>query len=144
MCRDFSSSDICIELLCNCSKRHLLLVYREENLAQHLAQAGVQTLLRKNGYDTSASFSGLLQQLKIRLAQSNNFPHEIGLFLGYPLEDVAGFCLWQGKGYKYSGQWKVYGDVAKAQATFARYDKCRNALCKRVQQGMSLAQIFCA
>lgn len=34
--------------------------------------------------------AGLVQQLLEKLCESQDFPHEIGLFLGYPFEDVRG------------------------------------------------------
>lgn len=33
----------------------------------------------------------MLEQLRSRLHGSEEFPHEIGVFLGYPLNDVLGF-----------------------------------------------------
>ena len=42
------------------------------------------------GYDTS-NLEACLERLKERIAQCEEFPHEIGMFLGYPLEDVRGF-----------------------------------------------------
>lgn len=52
-------------------------------------------------------------------------PHEVGLFLGYPAEDVEGFRRHGGQGYKYSGLWKVYSDVERAQRCFRQYGCCR-------------------
>lgn len=40
------------------------------------------------------------------------FPHEMGLLLGYPIEDVVGFMEHSGKEYLYSGYWKVYENVS--------------------------------
>ena len=37
-----------------------------------------------------------------------DFPHEIGLLLGYPPEDVSGFIENGGKNFLCSGYWKVY------------------------------------
>ena len=39
---------------------------------------------------------------------SKIFPHEMGLLLGYPVEDVTGFMVHGGKNSLYSGYWKVY------------------------------------
>ena len=68
-------------------ERALVYVYRQEALAALLAQADVQAFLRAMGYgDTSPD--GALAFLRQRLAESPCFPHEIGVFLGYPLSDV--------------------------------------------------------
>ncbi len=45
----------------------------------------------------AASFRRLLDVLIERFHCSGEFPHEIGLFLGYPLHDVIGFIFNRGK-----------------------------------------------
>ena len=37
------------------------------------------------------------------MEEKGAFPHEIGLLLGYPVEDVLGFIRYQGKNYLYTG-----------------------------------------
>ena len=77
----------------------------------------------------------LLRCLSRRLRQSEGFPHEIGVFLGYPLEDVIGFCRHKGEGCKLCGYWKVYGDVDHAKRCFAAFDCCRDAPYARLLSG---------
>ena len=38
-----------------------------------------------------------IEKLKMRLSETTEFPHEIGLFLGYPVGDVVGFIKTRGK-----------------------------------------------
>ena len=75
------------------------------------------------------------------LKSSNDFPHEIGLFLGYPVEDVKGFIKYKGECSKCIGCWKVYGDVTKAEDTFDRYKKCTDEYMARFKQGTPLDQL---
>lgn len=42
-----------------------------------------------------------------RVRHEEDFPHEIGLFLGYPSEDVSGFIKHGAKNSKCVGTWKV-------------------------------------
>ena len=72
--------------------------------------------------------------------ESESFPHEIGIFLGYPAEDVRGFVENGGCNYKLCGCWKVYGSVESARRKFAAYDRCREYLCGRLEQGEDLYQ----
>ena len=94
----------------------------------------------------SAALAGgleaMLDHLASRMAGSGGFPHEVGLFLGYPAEDVEGFRRHGGQGYKYSGLWKVYSDVERAQRCFRQYGCCRRALCRRLEAGCRLVQLF--
>lgn len=80
-------------------------------------------------------------QLGKRLCEQKDFPHEIGLFLGYPLEDVQGFIEHHAEGYKCVGCWKVYGDEEHARREFRRYQKCTDAYCYLWRQGESLEDL---
>ena len=73
-----------------------------------------------------------------RLREGEEFPHEIGLFLGYPPEDVAGFMTNRGKNCKCVGCWKVYGDEYAARRRFAAYQSCTANYCRRRAGGASL------
>lgn len=42
-----------------------------------------------------------------------DFPHEMGILLGYPVEDVEGFIINNGKNELYTGYWKVYDNLTK-------------------------------
>ena len=128
-------------ILCSCKERQLLLVYRADRLEQQLKEPAVQVLLKALGYPVSGALPVLLDYLKFRF-QQEEFPHEIGLFLGYPVEDVLGFWENQGKNCRYCGHWKVYGDVTAAKRRFAQYDRCRTALCQRIGQGQTLTRLF--
>ena len=75
-----------------------------------------------------------------KLLQKPEFPHEIGIFLGYPLEDVDGFITHQGENCKLCGCWKVYGNVEQARRTFANYEKCRVFLCAKLSKGCNILQ----
>ena len=66
----------------------------------------------------------------------------MGLFLGYPPEDVAAFCRHRGRDFKVCGCWKVYCDVEGALRCFRRYRRCREALCRRLEEGKALTQLF--
>lgn len=112
-----------LTILCSCGCRWLLLVYHQSMLAAQLKQPAVVRLLAQAGYPVETPFSleQLLRCLSRRLRQSEGFPHEIGVFLGYPLEDVIGFCRHKGEGCKLCGYWKVYGDVDHAKRCFAAF-----------------------
>ena len=72
-----------------------------------------------------------------RLKDSDEFPHEIGLFLGYPPGDVHGFIENKPDACKCVGIWKVYGDKEKARQTFARYRKCTDVYTRLWSEGKS-------
>lgn len=131
---------ICLRCLRQKGK-FLLLVYRPERLEKCLACPKVRNMLMEEGYPVEGDLENMLAHLSCRL-QEEEFPHEIGLFLGYPPEDVEGFCRHQGQNYKLCGCWKVYGDADAAKRYFDRCNRCRNALCCRVKAGVRLTELF--
>ena len=117
----------------------LIYLYRPQRLSADLLDEHAARLLTEMGY-MAAHPEECLRRLASRLAETNEFPHEIGLFLSYPPEDVDGFMNRHGD-VKYVGAWKVYGDVQAAQRTFDRYRSCTRSCLRRWQQGWSIEQL---
>lgn len=74
----------------------LVYVYRPTQVAAILQRGDVQDFLQSEGY-TPGDAESMLAQLSQRLCCEEDFPHEIGVFLGYPLADVIGFIQNRGK-----------------------------------------------
>jgi len=134
---------VCLRVLRPCGNRLLMLVFRPKLLEKCLSQPDVQAALAEEGYpmhprtDTDALLDHLCRRL-----EREEFPHEIGLFLGYPVADVEGFRIHGGRNCKLSGCWKVYGDADYARRMFERFLRCRQALTRRVEEGLRLDQIL--
>lgn len=126
--------------LCSCGKKALLLVYSEKLLSARLADSEIRALLEKYGYGLDLTVEKCLDKLSERIRENGDFPHEIGVFLGYPIEDVVGFIENKGAGYKFCGCWKVYGCEESAKRTFANYKKCRKFLCDKLDNGADIYQ----
>jgi hypothetical protein len=69
------------------------------------------------------------------------FPHEIGLFLGYPIEDVKAFIKYRGMNYLLCGYWKVYHDKETAVKIFETYTKARLAAIEIIKSGGTLKDV---
>ncbi len=132
------------KILCGCRKHYLVLVYREQLLRKHLSRPDSRQILLSDGYPGDASLEQMLDILKDRFSSSPDFPHEIGLFLGYPPEDVQGFRIHKGADCKLCGYWKVYGNVEAARNTFRIYDESRAYVDAQLAAGVSLLQILTA
>lgn len=128
--------------LCRCRSRVLLLVCRPSFLACRLKERHAAAYLSDLGYPVAQGLEACLEVLRRRLNRGGDFPHEIGLFLGYPLADVVGFCALGGACAKYSGYWKVYGNVDDAKRRFRRFDESRAALCRGLAEGRPLLQLL--
>ena len=131
---------VVVEILSNAKSLYLLYVYRPALLSCTLTEIGVRQLLGRYDYPFW-SLEASLSHLKSRLSQSKQFPHEIGVFLGYPVADVSAFIQMGGCNSKCEGCWKVYSDVHNAQALFARYKKCTRLYLEQLRNGKSLAYL---
>ena len=123
--------------------RALVYLYRPSRLAADLRRPEARSILEKRGY-SCFSPEQALTQLSRRLRRSEKFPHEIGLFLGYPPEDVAGFIANSARNCKCCGCWKVYGDEAKARETFRLFRRCTEEYYRLWSSGYSLTELTVA
>ena len=121
----------------------LIYVFRPKELKRDLADQTASALLRERGY-RSAEMESCICRLIRRFQTNEEFPHEVGLFLGYPPEDVCGFIQNQAGGHKCVGNWKVYGDEAAARKTFDKYKKCTKIYCCQWEQGKSIERLTVA
>ena len=122
----------------NC--RSLLLIYSEKLLGARLSDSAVRRVLSEYGYSYELGMEDCIEHLSERIAEHSSFPHEIGVFLGYPLEDIKGFIENKGANYKLCGAWKVYGSEETARRAFTNYEKCRKFLCNKLNQGNDIYQ----
>ena len=118
-------------------KRVLIYIYRPKMLAEDLEDPLCRKILAQYGYE-SCGESQCIRRLIGRLKCSESFPHEIGLFLGYPAEDVQGFIENRGGNSKLTGVWKVYKDPEASRRTFEQYRKCTQIYCRAYRRGVPL------
>lgn len=137
-----SGRDLHFECLCECGRRVLILVYRGESLNGELSAPEAVSLLQRFGYSAGSSLPRQLERLKERIGSCGDFPHEIGLFLGYPPSDVLGFIENQGRDCLLSGYWKVYSNAEQCKKLFDRYTACRTFLCGRISKGDRLISLL--
>lgn len=140
----FSDMNISYRRLSCSEGRCLVLFYRPEELEKYLKEPGVYELIQKYGY-TDMCLDRVLEHLIDRIGQfarrGMGFPHEIGVFLGYPLNDVKGFIENAGKKYLMIGYWKVYSNPAGARMVFKEYDRAKNCAVNEFLTGKSIREI---
>jgi len=125
-------------------EKAILYLYRKNELEAYLQQNEIVEFLKLYGY-MEYEVNGILRRLSERICLYNSgeteFPHEIGIFLGYPLMDVKGFIENEGKNFVFSGYWKVYHNVPKTMRLFLRYDREREMVLEEVSLGKSIQEI---
>lgn len=104
------------------SRETLVLFYRRSHLTTILTDQPNCLFLKRLGYPTT-NLNDTLAHFQSRFQEG--CPHEIGIILGIPFWDVAGFIKNQGRNYLFNGYWKVYQHPQEALGTFFRYDQAR-------------------
>ena len=134
---------------CIATRQYLVYVYRAAKLQTVLADAAVRGFLAREGYrlpeaGEAPDVGNMLTQLSRKLCCSAEFPHEIGVFLGYPLGDVVGFIENRGKNFTCCGCWKSYGDPAAAQQHFDQLAKCTAVYLRLFHSGTPILKLAVA
>lgn len=118
----------------------LIYVYRPSMLQRDWNSPKVRWCLSRHGYN-GGDMEGSLEKLTEKVENLKDFPHEIGLFLGYPIGDVIGFIQNGGQNCKCCGCWKVYDDELSAKKQFAKFKKCTRVYCDCFSQGTSIMRL---
>lgn len=109
----------------------VLLLYRKRELEEYLLGKECISLLRRLGYREN-ELEGLLKRFSRRMKDyrriNGSFPHEMGLFLEYPVKDVEAFIKNQGEAFLFCGYWKVYTSPGEAKKRFEQYDAAKDEL----------------
>lgn len=125
----FEGTSVDARVMFASEKSTALLLYRRGALESYMNEAEVRDMLMTFGYGDE-TLEEILDRVGAKYRDhcfwGMEFPHELGLILGYPPQDVAGFIAHSGKNFLYNGYWKVYGDVNGARERFAMYDKARS------------------
>ena len=125
-------------------KRVIFLVFNKEMLMSYLSKEDVKEFLSQFGYRTDAfgySLRNFQERYDSFVHDRKEFPHEIGLFLGYPPVDVECFIKNPCDGVKCVGCFKAYSNPEKAKRLFKRYDDCTKAYCELNKKGKTLEEL---
>lgn len=106
----------------------LVLFYHAEAMKKALRDPANRVILKQCGYPVDDPLSELLKELHRRFRSGRNeLPHEVGVFLGYPAKDVAGFMANLPRTPVEHGRWAVYGDAAESVARMTLYRRIEAA-----------------
>ena len=126
-------------------EKTVILLYQKERLEKYLRMMQVQKLLTEEGYP-SCLLEDILpvfcEKYEAYAETKNDFPHELGLLLGYPPEDVEGFIRHRGKNCLCTGYWKVYENREQKQQLFQRFEYAKENLVLLLSYGVGMADIM--
>lgn len=141
----FSGTCISCIRLVKSGGKSVLLLYRADMLMDHIAKKDSRQLLMSMGYE-DIDYLTLILHVRSKYEAytdgDSDFPHELGLLLGYPCEDVKGYMEDKGRHALYTGYWQVYKDPAAKVRIFEAYEKAREKMARLASDGMGLKQIM--
>lgn len=122
------------------TKAEIILIYNEENLLNCINKKDNREFLNKLGYDLTLTLEENLDILVYRY-EKYHCPHELGVFLGIPIEDVIDFMECSDKKCLMCGYWKVFNNYNNAKDIFNKYDISKNIMIKSIEENKALLNI---
>jgi len=124
-----------------------VFIYNLEPLKAVVGELCHHPILLNNGYSPlDLTLDNYIKIFKYRYMDyaihKVTFPHELGIFLGYPIHDVEGYINNNGENYLLNGYWKVYDKAADAVKTFHIYQCYRNKAVELILSGKALSEIL--
>lgn len=102
-----------------------LIIYDLERLRATLEEAPYCVMSAQLNYRYPLSPKSFLDEIVERWEQHGAVPHEIGVALGYPLEDVFGYMGLLPLACKGVCGWRVYGCMAESRRRSANFQNAR-------------------
>ncbi|NRT75920.1 DUF3793 family protein [Clostridium beijerinckii] len=112
----------------------IIMIYDENILEKELNKKSHIDFLANIGYPSQIKIDRYIDTLKFRY-NKYHCPHELGLFLGIPFEDVKDFMECTTKKCLLCGYWKVYNDSKKAKMIFNTYDTVKEYTINNMLEG---------
>lgn len=116
-----------------------VLFINEKSMEKVLSNKKCVNFLKFVGYSSNCKLNDYMNELVFRL-QSEEFPHEIGIFLGYPLKDVLGFMGYGKNELVEIRNWRIYGDKEVSYEVYNNFMRDK-AIMKEMVQSMHITEL---
>lgn len=143
--KELNKTNLTVKCLYADLTREVLIIYRNDSLNDCLSINESKDLLKEFNYSNSSleeSLDKLAKRFKEFYLNNKEFPHELGIFLNYPIEDIKGFIKNNGKNCLYTKYWKVYSNLSKAKETFNKFDEAIETSLRQIVDGYKLSEII--
>ena len=116
-----------------------VLFINEKSMEKVLVNKRCINFLKIVGYQADYELNDYMDELVFRL-QSEEFPHEIGVFLGYPLKDVLGFMGYGKNELVEVKNWRIYGDKEISYEVYNNFMRDK-AIMKEMIESMNINEL---
>lgn len=110
----------------NIKAREQFFIFHHTALDMVLRDPNTADFLKKQGYPPDYNLAEYIRILINRINVWPVFPHEAGVFVGYPLKDVLGFMGLSSLPYVGHKGWYYFGQYEDSEQVFSRYEQARN------------------
>lgn len=134
--------------LYNTKNNVIYFLYNEKKLQEYLKMDMVRKILYECGYpyDIHKDIYKMLTIFKDKyigyMQGKCEFPHEMGIFLGYPIDDVIGYLKNNGENSICVGYWKVYKNAQEKQKLFREFECAKECVIRYLAQGINILEIM--
>lgn len=138
-----ADTDLSCYVLLRNGHRMTILIYNQRMLKEYLGNKRVQCFLAKEGYGEMELEEMLLllsQRYQSHMEKRVGFPHELGVFLEYPMEDVEGFIENNGENFLCLGYWKVYQNRQAKMELFQKFERAKEWMILLISHGVELIE----
>lgn len=140
----FENSRIELYLLYSTNKKNTYILFNRDKLEKNLFNIKSMEII--NIFSFENTLDEILEVIRINygnfMGGNLDFPHELGILLDYPPEDVIGFIENKGANAIYTGYWKVYSNLQEKINTFRLFDLALNKLIRLISTGNSISEIM--
>lgn len=119
----------------------VILIYNEINLMNTVYKKSSMDFLEKLDYNLNMNMDEILNHL-VKRYNYFHCPHELGIFLGIPIQDVECFMNCNKNKCLFCGYWKVYEGERKAQEIFKLYDSSKEIIKNHLLLGKDLKEVY--
>lgn len=134
-----------IKILTRNHGKCLVFLYRHDSFSRYLKRTDVREFLGSYGYE-DVEPEKMLERLSKRVCQYSDgeicFPHEIGAFLDYPIDDVKCFIEKTEKTVCFPDTGKSI-TIQESKMIFWAYDKAKTSAVNEYLVGKSIRDIAC-
>ena len=144
--KELSHFPVEFEILFESKKCYFVFIYHTQLLSKCLYENRNHDLIKGLGYTGELKYFKkdiyvLKQRYQDYLLGNKIFPHELGIFLGYPISDVEQYILNKGENYLFCGCWKVYSNLEGALNTFRLFKKLKEEGLRLIMNDRNLWEI---
>lgn len=109
-----------------------ILFYNTKSLDAYLRDFRNKKFLTSLGYPKEYNLEEYLKIIIDKMI-TGNIPHEIGVFLGYPLKDIMGFIGHPSLKLTKINGWRVYGDPRLSDERLSEFMEAKNKIRKLLE-----------